>query len=169
MGSEWLRWVVFEQRVERDLTLYASFIGLAVVAHLLAYYTVCRIYRVGSPRFLRTGPIQRLFEFPVMRSHIGRALLSYGITMILFMIAYYRLATIDHSAFNVGQLSVVSVIYFTVITAATVGYGDICPASSVAKMLVAYQICFSGAYTLFVFSAIISTIGAKESDDAHRT
>lgn len=85
---------------------------------------------------------------------------------------YYQLSRMDHDAFNpYGPMSTISSIYFSLVTFATVGYGDISPKTDSARFLVSLQIALAMVYTVVVFSVAgslvfrsASTIVKKDDD-----
>jgi hypothetical protein len=71
-------------------------------------------------------------------------------------------------AFN-QSLDSVSALYFSVVTFATVGYGDIFPLSNTARAVVATEVLVSMGYFIFIFSSISGYItppdkSASDSD-----
>ena len=60
-------------------------------------------------------------------------------------------------AFNT-KLTPVSAIYFSIVTFATVGYGDIYPTSDGTKLVVCVELIFAMLYAIFVFSALAAYI-----------
>ena len=88
---------------------------------------------------------------------IPLCLLSYAFTIYGFAMAFLFLSLMNHSAFNVGELSFFSAIYFSVVTAATVGYGDILPLSTGARLLVIAEIGASLLFVIFFFSVLSGT------------
>lgn len=50
--------------------------------------------------------------------------------------------------------------YFSLVTAATVGYGDVAPRSTAARLIAGAEIILSLGWTLVVFAALISTFAA---------
>lgn len=88
-------------------------------------------------------------------------LLSYAFTIYSFAVVYLYLSHIDPSAFNVTELDLFTAIYFSTVTAATVGFGDILPISRSARLLVVLEIWLSLIYVIFFFS-ILSTVLRKE-------
>ena len=59
--------------------------------------------------------------------------------LLLFAASYYVMARDDPASFSPSVLTRTDTLYFTVTTFATVGYGDIVPASEVARRLVTFQ------------------------------
>jgi Ion channel len=81
--------------------------------------------------------------------------LSYALTVYGFGIAYIYLSSFDPSAFN-KQVGITDGMYFSVVTAATVGYGDIFPISHAAKVLTILEIAVSLLYVVLLFSVASS-------------
>jgi voltage-gated potassium channel len=78
---------------------------------------------------------------------------SYAMTVYSFGIGYIFLSGFDKKAFSTGQtLSFIDGMYFSAITAATVGYGDIFPKSDIAKILVMIEVAISLVYVVLLFS-----------------
>ncbi len=84
--------------------------------------------------------------------------LSFAFTIYGFAIAYVFVSNIDEKAFNVGKLDIVSGIYFSMVTIATVGYGDIAPVTHLARLLVVFEIFVGIIYATFFFSIIASFV-----------
>ena len=87
---------------------------------------------------------------------------SYFGTVIAFAILYYQIAADDAEAFRGPINSAIDAIYFSVVTGATVGYGDIHPVDPWAKILVIAQILLSLVYTIFFFSVAASFLRGPE-------
>ena len=85
----------------------------------------------------------------------------YSVLVILFA-ALYRIldATATVPNFGVGgrprDISFAESLYFSVVTMATVGYGDITPLSDLARLLAAIQVVVGILLLLFGFSEILS-------------
>ena len=78
-------------------------------------------------------------ELSLPRSGGWAAILFFGAFVLMvygFALAYVATSLLDPKAFNVGYVDLVSGIYFSVVTIATVGYGDIVPTTRLAKVLV---------------------------------
>jgi hypothetical protein len=85
-------------------------------------------------------------------------LLSYAFTIYSFAVAYLYVSHSDPSAFNVKELDLFTAIYFSTVTAATVGYGDILPISWSARLLVMIEIWLSLIYVIFFFSMLSTAL-----------
>jgi hypothetical protein len=83
---------------------------------------------------------------------------------------YGGISSVDPLAFNIRQeLGLGNSIYFSITTAATVGYGDIFPCSSYAKILTSIEIIVSYLYAVFIFSAIASIVRDKKTETGSGT
>jgi hypothetical protein len=80
------------------------------------------------------------------------------------------ISAFDPKAFNM-HLDFATSLYFSTVTVATVGYGDIFPTSTFARVVVCCEIFVGLAYAIFFFSTIASFAWAQlkptaEKDDA---
>jgi len=94
--------------------------------------------------------------------------LSYLFMLYGFAVAYTFVSQADPKAFTVAGLDIFAAGYFSVVTAATVGYGDIAPVSVAARTLVMAQIGISLLYAVFFFSILASAVrdGASRGPNA---
>ena len=102
-------------------------------------------YTFDRPVTEKEKRIWRLASIPL-------CLTAYASTIYGFAVAYVYLSRINPKAFNIGELDMFSGIYFSVVTAATVGYGDILPLSTGARSLVMTEIVISLIFVIFFFS-----------------
>lgn len=77
------------------------------------------------------------------------------VTLLVFSTCYLALARAPNQF--TGLSTRVDALYFTVITAATVGYGDIVPVSQTARVIVMVQIL----YTLVFLTAAATAVGQR--------
>jgi hypothetical protein len=84
--------------------------------------------------------------------------LSYLVALYGFAVAYAFVSRANPGAFTGKRLDLLSAVYFSVVTAATVGYGDIAPVSEAARMLVVAEILCSLIYGIFFFSVLAGGI-----------
>jgi voltage-gated potassium channel len=89
---------------------------------------------------------------------------SYFTSIYGFALAYTFVSRADPRAFTAGELSVFSATYFSLTTAATVGYGDIAPISVASRSLAMLEIIMSLLYAVFFFSVLASAVRDGDSD-----
>lgn len=96
-------------------------------------------------------------------------MLSYSAFNYAFAVVYVFTSSIDPSSFSTGKpLGVVESIYFSTITAATIGYGDIAPKTDVARLIVVAQVSISLLYVIILFSAFASYLREQSSQPVKR-
>lgn len=98
--------------------------GLQVYAVLM----ICVLFRMIYVFKKEMWNISNPFDF------VAVELMNFAQLMIHFGMAFYSLDKASPTSFD-GSLSIIESIYFSVVTIVTLGYGDICPASSYAKIL----------------------------------
>ena len=77
---------------------------------------------------------------PVMRA-VEVVALTLSLLALVFAFTYVSVSRADPAAFS-EELNRVDALYYTVTTISTVGYGDIAPVSSAARILVTIQLAF---------------------------
>ena len=87
---------------------------------------------------------------------LGFVAFSYAMTIYLFAIVFRAICNFDKSAFNPTIDSLGTATYFSIVTIATVGYGDIVPTSGFARLMVSFEILGGLAYGVFFLSVIAS-------------
>ncbi|MEU0396456.1 potassium channel family protein [Streptomyces sp. NPDC006208] len=95
-----------------------------------------------------------LLERPDTRPGLVIPLLM-GLTVMVFASTYYALAT--HPGQFDGLYTRTDALYFTIVTLATVGYGDITPSGQVSRVVTMMQILYS-----FVFLTAAGTALAQQ-------
>ena len=113
-----------------------------------AFYALRKLYGDGLPE-------DRIFRMPIKWFVAINVFASATAFVAGFGTYYFELSTADENAFN-KKLDIGTAMYFSLITFATVGFGDIYPQSGDARLLVAIQVIFSIAYTVGMFSLIAS-------------
>lgn len=95
---------------------------------------------------------------------VRTCLISYALTLYGFAVSYVLTSHLQKCAFHPGPLGAIDGLYFSTVTAATVGYGDIYPRSALARFLVMGEIFVSLAYGIFLFSMIAGIArGARQN------
>jgi voltage-gated potassium channel len=97
----------------------------------------------------------------------------YSVLVIVFAALYRILSSISPApdfvvAGQPGEISFVESLYFSVITMATVGYGDITPLSDLARLVAAVQVVVGILLLLFGFSEILSYTRDRRRRSHHR-
>ena len=85
---------------------------------------------------------------------LGYATMSYGTTIYAFSIIFLIISTLDRHAFTPTIDSLGAAAYFSIVTIASVGYGDIQPVSGWARFVASAEILMEVAYSVFFFSVI---------------
>lgn len=132
----------------------------ALAADALSYMYSLRRPWISSSRWGITFGESRL------RSPSGAlttAMASFGLTLYGYGVIYVYVSHLSANAFHPGPLGVVDAAYFTVITAATVGFGDIYPSSTTARLLVLSEVVWSFFYVIVVISTAASAAARPRS------
>lgn len=117
----------------------------------MAYYFIGDIVHGAIATFLVWGT--RVIH-PV-RSVVV-AFWSYAESILAFAILY-----IQCQCLNAGPRSVTQAVYFSAVTATTVGYGDILPVGDSGQRLVLVQLAVSVLFILLVINALLSRVGGE--------
>jgi hypothetical protein len=104
-----------------------------------------------TPSDLRAGPSRPA-------SAIVATMISYFVAVYGFALLYVAISNRDHASFSLGEMSVGTAFYFSLITASTVGYGDIAPVSSLARWATVAEVVVALLYAIFLFSVIASAV-----------
>lgn len=162
--------------IELDAATFAIGVFLTMLFWLViangAYSAAADIYHFHRKNLLPDSwmrPSQRL----VARYRHGKTdrahapvligLLSYFLVIYQYAISYTLLSRLDAHAFNIGRLTLFDAVYFSLSTAATVGFGDIVPSSTLARVFVMAEILLTFAYVVFLFSVLGSSLRARAS------
>jgi len=153
--------------IELDTTTFAIGVLLTMLFWLViangAYSAAADIYHFRRKNLLPDvlmRPSQLLVERYAHRkadrphAPVIIGLLSYFLVIYQYAISYTFLSRLDPHAFNIGQLTLFDAIYFSLTTAATVGFGDIVPTSRSARVFVMAEILLTFSYVVFIFSVL---------------
>lgn len=145
--------------------LFVLYGSLWLLLAILAIDSAAYIYGFKRPIFVTSARGLRLGRAePRIRTPKGAvlcSLASYGLTVYCFAVAVSYLSYRDTRAYSEGVLDLSTSLYFSVVTAATVGYGDIYPLSRVARWLAVAEIVTSFLYAVFIFSLVASVVREK--------
>ncbi len=124
---------------------------------LLAGLPAIAIYAPGYKSKIRLQWLRYLAQFnPSKPQILGYVAFSYVMTIYLFAVVFRTICNFDTSAFNPTIDSLGAATYFSIVTIATVGYGDILPVSGLARLLVSIEILSGVTYGIFFLSVIAS-------------
>jgi len=140
------------------------FVGL-MLAICLFIYTIRNSYRAlfDWQKLLQSRPLSKMDTKDILHSirlsplagakNFFLCVLSFA----LINLALYRLNPENNFMISKSSNSIfIDFIYFTTVTIATLGYGDIVPISATARLLLSFEV-FSGIFFLvFLFGAIVS-------------
>lgn len=95
--------------------------------------------------------------------------IAYVLIALLFARLYFLLVALDPSSFNLPvaaaargpDLLHVDMLYFSLVTLATVGYGDILPVSDTARMLAVIEATFGQFYVAVIVAAFVGMYAAR--------
>ena len=79
---------------------------------------------------------------------------GYFIMIYTFAAVYQLIWLWDNQAFGKLEINIFNALYFSTITSATIGYGDIVPCSVIARIIVCVEVFFSLFYVFTVFSIL---------------
>jgi voltage-gated potassium channel Kch len=128
---------------------------LWALALFLAVLATIAIYAPDYKEFVSFGSSRWLAKFNPSKLHtLGYVAVSFALTIYLFAVVFLATCIFDKNAFNPVIDSLGTAIYFSIVTIATVGYGDIVPVSGFARFVVSIEILGGLAYGVFFLSVI---------------
>lgn len=124
---------------------------------LLALLAAIALYAPGYKQRVAIRFSRYLAKFnPSKPQTLGYVALSYAMTIYLFAVIFRAICNFDNGAFNTMIESLFTATYFSIVTIASVGYGDILPVSTFARLMVSAEILSGVAYGVFFLSIIAS-------------
>ena len=129
---------------------------------LFRYFMVFRLFRFI--RIIRVVRVWHLKDNSSLRFFISNHL--FNVLFIIFVL-YTTLSSLLLMMFDDAFTSIGDGFWFTIITATTVGYGDITPASIIGKSITIFTIIL-GVIFVSVFTAYLSSIYDEQSDQETR-
>jgi hypothetical protein len=171
----------------RGMALYGS-VGFALIAAVVfirgASVVAVRdllLLAVGWPSGLWVGLIlgNRIKMWSAAMAQVFRFLHRLGRPMVAFGLGYLAIVLVFASVYGAlwrldgartfsglpGQPNFGDFAYFSLITAATVGYGDVAPRSTAARLSAGVEIIVSLGWTIVVFAALMSIFAPTSSAD----
>jgi voltage-gated potassium channel len=145
------------------LLLRSRLFWLFAVVDLVGQLVVLAVVHHALPRPLEQGAILVLLFLVLSSPHFRRTSLAsgtvYAFTSVVFLLAYASFGSLALGRqFHPAIRSLVTALYFSVVTLSTVGYGDIVPATAEARLFVVSIIVLGVVLFTTAFSAIILPI-----------
>jgi voltage-gated potassium channel len=107
--------------------------------------------------------IERVARPPTSMAPSIAGLISYLVMIYGFGVLYTFVSATQAHSFNCGRLSLFDAVYFSLMTAATVGFGDIYPTSILSRSLVMAEVLVNILYLLFVLSVVGAALQSRRS------
>jgi len=132
----------------------------ALSAMILGLWTVTGLF--AAARALRFA----MGAESIDTEHLYAALSAYLLAGIFVGLFYWVLEQIDPGTFNItGEFSRMSAIYFSFVTLATLGYGDIVPRTDVARGLAIVEGVGGQLFLAVLVARLVSLYGQRKTAD----
>jgi hypothetical protein len=106
------------------------------------------------------------FLLPISKSGLLKlSIASYFMTIYGYALSYKFISMSYPDAFTPNPLDLPTAMYFSVVTIATVGYGDVLPVKTATKLLVSTEILAGVSYSVFFFSILANLIREPRNVD----
>ena len=128
-------------------------------------FSVIQIFSLvssGIPLYFGT-----VSTFADRRYVFKNAIAGYFMIVFDFALFYLIISKSDNAAFNV-PLDFASAFYFSMVTMATVGYGDIVPVDASTRLLVCLEIVLGLGFTVLLFAMLANIVVKPRSPLNHR-
>jgi hypothetical protein len=134
---------------------FLPIIGLWFIVLLLSLLPAIAIYSPELNSRIRSNVLRFLAVWnPNKFQILYYVALSYAMSAYLFSVIFKAIDNLDRGAFNSPIDALSTAGYFSIVTIATVGYGDIVPVSGWARFAACAEILTGVAYGVFFFSVI---------------
>jgi Ion channel len=161
-----LRTSVAPRRLQRAVTFVAP---LLVLATLLSHVRPSRIADVATlvaTALLVLGALVAVGRRLISHSTIGGptilgAVCVYLLLGLLFASIYGVLGAVGRIFVQQAHTDVVDLIYFSFITLATVGYGDLTPSRDLLRILAVVESLLGQLYLVTVIAVLVSNVGTR--------
>jgi voltage-gated potassium channel len=145
------------------LLLRSRIFWLFAVVDLLGQLVVLAVVRRALPRPLEEGAALLLVLLVLASPHFRRSSLAsgtvYAFTSVVFLLAYASFGSLALGRqFHPSIRTLITALYFSVVTLSTVGYGDIVPVTPEARLFVVSIVVLGVVLFTTAFSAIILPI-----------
>jgi voltage-gated potassium channel len=146
-----------------SLLAIAAFLVACVLAVLFAVLPAISLYSLENNGRARVSVWKFLAVWnPSKRQVLSYVTLAYAMTIFLFAVVFLLISNADQAAFAPTLPSMGAASYFSIVTIATVGYGDIQPVSGWARFSASTEILVGVAYTVLFFSVVAGFLREKD-------
>jgi hypothetical protein len=137
----------------------------------MSIYVMTRVAGLLFIGFVVIQLLRFIFYAPRVDSEVlCAAVAGYLLSGLAWSLAYSLLSRLDPNSFvfTLGpkSMNVFTGLYFSFVTLSTVGYGDIVPVSSVARMLAIVEAMFGMFYMTLLIARLVSLYSSKSSPEA---
>lgn len=147
-----------------SILAFLPIIGLWFIVLVLSLLPAVAIYKPELKSRIKMGFFRFLAVWnPNKFQILYFVALSYAMTAYLFSLIFKAISNLDKIAFNPPIEGLGTAGYFSIVTIATVGYGDIVPVSGWARLMASAEILTGIAYGVFFFSVIASFLREDRS------
>jgi CBS domain containing-hemolysin-like protein len=116
-----------------------------------------------KPLYLIYNDPNNSSENPSYKERVVHTLLGFFLYLLMFTNFYQYLSWQNIKNFNHDQyLNFIDLFYFTTVTSATVGFGDIFPKTSFARLIVTIQILTTFLYVIGILASLPSILSKLE-------
>lgn len=160
----------FDPRIRRFALLFCGALFLAIlidefVQTLEFFESLILAFCFGGATIMYFGTIVGVTRVGI--DTILAAACTYIFLGMFFAALYALIVEFDATSFEFAELAPdrYDLFYFSFVTLTTLGYGDIIPASELAKMLAVFEALLGQIYVAIVVAAIIGNFTARSSSE----
>lgn len=136
-------------------------LGVIIAVYRILDIVTYRIY------FLLVKSQDRPWSPDVLRRSLAIAVINFCETVVAYAIVYSFSGRIVASTTAILQhsFSPTTALYYSAVTATTLGYGDYVPSDDLSRMIVVSQLFTTIVFLIFVIPALVSTFSSRTSND----
>ncbi len=136
-------------KVVSILLLIISLFSFFIVLITIYQHSLLEKYKATIRKLLSNfiiNPDEQIFR----KSYTYYSIIVYTWFLFWWGNLFFIITKIDENPFNKADVSLLDTIYFSVITAFTIGYGDIYPTNDLTKILVIMEIFLNFIFVLLI-------------------